>query len=319
MSSISRRVLPWLVAAVLAVLSALLSWTPASAATPQHAAEATKQLSVRFYQVSVTLTVPRSWHKSHTRPTGSCGCGGAYRPVCIVASGDYGLDPDNCVLMVGGNSQLQTPDYPVPSWRLPKCKHWTTTDDADSHLGTVAADYRAFRSECSGIRSEQWTTVTEPSIGLWHPIRGDASDQATTAEAVASAHVAGRHLSHGRSEDTGRVRNVWAHDGRAFVSLDRVVLSLDGSLINHSPTTYDYRVFASRHDTDHAACRRYLEGCTAHELVAQFRRGLHPSDGSRPLDNRLVSLYRYGKGPFSLSGYAPYAFTSAGDTGTCGC
>jgi hypothetical protein len=315
MSSTSRRILPWLIAGALAVLSALLSWTPASAATPPAH---TRQLTVDFYHSHVTLTVPAGWHKSHTRPTPSCGCGGAYRPVCIVASGDYGLDPDNCVLMVGGNAQEQTPDYPLPSWRLPKCKHWTTTDEADSSLGTVAADYRAFRNNCSGARSEQWTSVTEPSITLWHPIRADASDLAA-AHAVGSARIGGRHLTYGRNADTGRVRNVWAHDGHAFISVDRVVVSLDGTLINHNPTTYDYRVSAPRHDTTPAACRHYLEGCTAGQLVAQFHKGVHPSDGTHALDGRVVSLYRYEQGAFSLAPFAVYAFTSDGDSGSCGC
>jgi hypothetical protein len=107
-------------------------------------------------------------------------------------------------------------------------------------------------------------------------------------------------------------------NGHAVVSIDRVVLNLDGTVINNTPATYRYRL-STPANPDLTDCVRFLSGCSAHQLVAQFRKGLHPADGTRALDGRLVLVLRQFGSPFTISQGGGYKFTSTGDSGHCGC
>lgn len=284
----------------LTLLALVAAARPASAATTKH-------LTVRFYHARVTLTVPSSWHVSKTQPTANCGCGGDYRPVCIVASGDYGLDPYNCELVIGGNLAWNQPDRPVPDWRLPKCSNWTTSYDAGAKLGRTPADYRIFLDRCHTRKSEQWTSATAPSIAIWHPLSWGADDKAAAA-AARGAHIVTK--SRQRPADLGYVRDLVLHHGRAYVSLDRVVWSLDGSLINDSHRTYTYRLTTSHH---RYKCVGDWPSCAAHQLRHYFLRGdlsrhalwVQPADAD-------------GTG-YTLEESATPKFESTGDPGKCGC
>lgn len=209
-------------------------------AVPAHAT-AMHNLTVRFGDTRVVLTVPSSWHLSRTAPTPQCGCGGDFDPVCIVASGDYHLNPNNCELVVGGNYAEQRPDEPVPGYRLPRCDSWTTTFDGHGTVGAYPGEYRIFLDRCHDRKSEQWTSLTTPSVSIWHPLHWSADD-AAAANAVSSAHIFARGLKQGRTADIGYVRHVVVRDGRAYVSIDRAVVSLTGHMMNSNPATYTHRI-----------------------------------------------------------------------------
>jgi hypothetical protein len=264
----------------------------------------------------VVLIVPSSWHVSRTAPTPSCGCGGDYPPVCIVATGDYGLNPNNCELVIGGNWSEQLSDEPVPGSRLPRCDDWTTTYEADSRVGAHAGQYRIFLDKCHDRMSEQWTSLTTPSVAIWHPLHW-AADDTTAADVVSSARIVAKGLTPGRTRDLGYVRNMFRHDGYVYVRIDRAVMSLTGHAINHYSTTYTYRLQPRKY---YGGCRQFLSNCTPRQQLAQFRKGAHPADGTRALVNRLVDMNRMDANkPWALSEASLWKFESRGDPGHCGC
>ena len=268
----------------------------------------------RYGDSRVELTVPSSWHVSQTAPTGQCGCGGDYDPVCIVASGDYGLNPNNCELVVGGNISEQLPDEPVPGWRLPKCDDWTTTYEAHSQVGLRPAEYRIFLDRCHDRKSEQWTSLTTPSISIWHPLHW-SYDDTLAANAVHTAGIAGRGMKQGRTNQAGYVRNMFEHDGRVYLTLDRAVASLNGHMMNRYPTTYTYRLRPRKY---YGGCPQFFVNCTPEQLLTIFHKGLHPADGSRPFAGRLIGLGRSTRG-WGVGEARRWKFESRGDPGHCGC
>jgi hypothetical protein len=246
-----RTTLVLLVAALISAGSWVIATTPAAAAT-------TKELTVRIGNVRLVLTVPSSWHVSRTAPTPQCGCGGDFDPVCIVASGDYRLNPNNCELIVGGNFSSQRLDVPVPGYRLPRCDSWTTTYEADSRIGDLPGEYRIFLDRCHDRKSEQWTSLTTPSVSIWHPLRWSADDT-TAANAVRSVQLFAKGLTRGRTDDLGYVRNVFIRNGHTYVTIDRAVLSLSGRTLNHNPATYVHRI---RRTQGYPGCPRFLDACS---------------------------------------------------------
>jgi len=297
--------------ALLITAAVSVGWS-LTAATPA-AANATKQLAVQQGTVRLTLTVPSSWHVSASSPTPQCGCGGDYNPVCIVASGDYDLNPNNCVLVIGGNWGSAQPDEPVPGYRLPKCADWTTTYEAHGHVGVRPGEYRIFLDRCHDRKSEQWTSLTTPSVSIWHPLSWGADD-ASAAYAVQTAVVAGHDITQGRTSDMGYVRRMFRRDGHIYVAIDRVVMSLSGHLMNHDPATYVHRLSWRKGSTN---CPHFLSNCSPAELLAQFHKGAQPADGTRPLAGRAVAVYRYHG--WSMNDLERWAFASTGDSGHCGC
>ena len=298
-------------AAILLAAFVSIGWwavaaTPAGAATVHH-------LTVRLGDLRVTLTVPDGWHVSRTAPTPQCGCGGDYNPVCIVASGDYGLNPDNCELVIGGNVSTQVADEPVPGPRLPRCDSWTTTFEADSRFGIRPAEYRVFLDRCHDRMSEQWTSLTTPSVAIWHPLSW-GWDDTVVAGVVGSAGIAAKGLTQGRTVQLGYVRNFVVRHGRPYITIDRAVLSLNGHMMNHNPATYTYALSRSR---AYSGCPHFIGNCSTAQLVAQFRKGTHPADGTHRFDGRLVQLWK--NGTWGLNDASRWAFTSTGDPGHCGC
>jgi hypothetical protein len=307
MSHRLRTTLASLVAALLGVASLTVTVVPAQAST-------THTLTIfRSSNVQVLLTVPGSWHVSKHAPTPQCGCGGDFNPVCVVASGDYNLNPNNCELMVGGNYSTQLPDEPVPGYRLPKCDSWTTTYESNSHFGAYQGEYRIFLDRCHDRKSEQWTSLTTPSISIWHPMHWNYDDT-LAADAVAGVRIVTKGLKPGRTRDLGYVRNVVLRNRHAYVTIDRAVMSLSGHPMNHNPETYVHRV---RRVRGYGNCPHFISNCSAAQLRAQFLKGLHPADGTRPLDGRLVLMANYSG--WSLDDADRYAFHSTGDPGHCGC
>lgn len=298
---------------VIALLATLVGVGWWATATSPAAAATTKRLTVRFYHVRVVLTVPNSWHVSQTQPTADCGCGGDYDPVCIVASGDYDLDPYNCELVVGGNLDEQRPDEILPDWRLPRCADWTTTYEARGQLGTRPGEYRIFLDRCQKMKSEQWTSLTRPSISIWHPLHWNWDDD-VAATAAQGAVVSGRGMTEGRRIEVGFLRGLTLRNHHAWATIDRVVLSLSGAVLNHNPATYVHRL---RTGESFSGCPRFITNCDAAQLVAQFDKGRHPADGTRPLAGRLVELDNYAG--WHLDYASRYAFESMGDPGHCGC
>jgi hypothetical protein len=302
-----RTTLAPLVAALVGVGWLAIAVPPASAA-------ATHSVTITFGDTRIVLTVPTSWHVSRTAPTPQCGCGGDFNPVCIVASGDYDLNPNNCELVVGGNYSTQRPDQPVPEYRLPRCTSWTTTYEAHRPVGAYRGEYRIFLDRCHDRKSEQWTSLTTPSVSIWHPLSWGADDD-SAAVAVGSAIVAGRGMTQGRTRELGYVRNVVVRDGHAYLAIDRAVMSLTGHMMNWYPATYLHRLVW---DGVRGGCAASVLECSPTELRAQFRKGTDPADGSRPLAGRLVELDRWEHGWY-VTGVYRWVFTSTGDPGHCGC
>ncbi|MEO8888357.1 MAG: hypothetical protein ABI301_08100 [Jatrophihabitantaceae bacterium] len=277
---------------------------------------ATTPLTIEFADRKVTLDVPVGWHVSHTAPAHGCGCDSDFAPVCVVAHGDYDRNPDNCELVVAGNLYDQLGDYPNPGDDLPRCARWSTVYDADVTAAGYPADYRQFRSSCSGRISEQWATVTTPQISFWHPLAG-ATDEAAVQLAVVHARISGT-VRTGRADDVGHVRAVTAVDKtHVRIAVDRIVLSLDGSVINHNPATYSYRVITND-GASAGQCAADIVNCSAAQLLAQFAKGTHPADGTEALAGAIVRLLPYNDGTLQLEPFTPYRFTSNGDHG-CGC
>jgi hypothetical protein len=230
-----------------------------------------------------------------------------------VASGDYDLNPYNCELVVGGNYAEQLPDVPVPGYRLPRCDSWTTAYEARTRFGAYRGEHRIVLDRCHDRKSEQWTSITTPSVAIWHPLHWSADDT-TAANVVRTAHIAAAGLTRGWTRDLGYVRNVVIRDRHAYVTIDRAVLSLSGHVLNHNPATYVHRIARIK---GFPGCPHFLSNCSAEQLRAQFRKGLHPADGTRPLAGRLV-LMNKRSGWFIDTAYR-YAFRSEGDSGHCGC
>jgi len=313
----------WLIPSVLALLlgaGLLASSSAATATTSPTPASATHVLSVHFPKLTVRVTVPRTWHVARTALSEQCGCGSAYNPVCVVAKGDYDRNPYDCKLVIGGGLGFQGYDLPLPTWRLPSCRSWDTSYEADSRLGRWPAEYRIFLDRCHDRKAEQWLSVTYPSVGLWHPLSWGADDRAA-AEAARSIRVS-RHLVTKRASDLGRVRNVQLVSGRPVITVDRVVQSLDGSWINESDKTYRYRIQPQNHGATWAGCLGNWSMCSAKELRRQFLKGAHPADGTRPLAGHVVLITVDDRSSRLHDVSNPgrnYRFVSSGDHGPCHC
>ena len=174
-------------------------------------------------------------------------------------------------------------------------------------------EYRIFLDRCHDRKSEQWTSLTTPSVSIWHPMQWDFRDT-LAADAVAGARIVTKGLQQGRARDLGYVRNVVLRDGHAYVTIDRAVMSLNGHAMNHNPATYVHRI---RRIKGYDRCPHFISNCSAAQLRAQFLKGTHPADGTRPLAGRLVLMSNYSG--WSLDDAYRYAFRSTGDLGRCGC
>jgi hypothetical protein len=291
---------------------------PARATTPADPPAAGIRLTIEGSPHRITLTVPAGWHPSKTRLWVGCGCGGPEPIVCLVASGDYAHDPRNCALVVETSGhEIVDRDWPVPSTKLAKCASWTTTDEATVTVAGVPAEYRRFLDRCDGTRSEQWVFAGTPGIAFWHPIRAGSSHD-DVLRAIESATIPAR-TSLARIGDTGYLRSLVRRADGVHVTIDRVVESLDGSVINYNPATYEYRVVPRPAPGGVSLnCATYLTECSAAQLTAWFAKGPHPADGSAPLAGRLVGVYggatarsrssrRRGSGPTATPGTAAAA------------
>jgi hypothetical protein len=118
------------------------------------------------------------------------------------------------------------------------------------------------------------------------------------------------------------VRNVRIVRGLPVITLDRVVQSLDGDLINGSHKAYRYRIYPQSHGATWSACLRNWSMCSAAQLRRQFAKGAHPADGTRPLAGHAVLLVRNGRLPRTydvMNQASHYRFVSAGDRHSCRC
>jgi len=280
----------------------------------------TKRLTIPGYPKTITLSVPLTWRASRTLLSLGCGCGSPQPIVCLVATGDYARNPNNCVLVVQSTNHAAVDhDRPLPSIKLPKCGSWTTSDEATVTVSGIAAEYRQFTDRCDGSRSEQWVLSGAPSVAFWHPINA-ASTRDDVLRAIESATIPAR-TNTAPSGDTGYVRSLVQRADGVHVIIDRVVESLDGTVINYNPATYDYRVaIYTGGRAPNVSCTKYLPECTGRELLARFAKGPRPSDGSQPLDGALVRVYGGPAARYDLNLESLTAFKSHGDTGHgCGC
>ncbi|MGH8862669.1 MAG: hypothetical protein ACRDVG_15790 [Jatrophihabitantaceae bacterium] len=238
--------------------------------------------------------------------------------MCIVSGGGYNHNPYNCQLVIGGGRYEQTPDTPVPDWRLPACGRWITATEGRQSMGNSAAVWRVFGDRCHHRASEQWTSLTRPSIGIWHPFRNRSSDE-FAEDAARTARVLGSPARR-TDNDLGFVRGVRVYAGHAIVRIDHVVATLDGRLMNPVPATVGYRLLTPTSvTTGQLSCVHYVSSCTAAQLRAQFRKGRHPADGTRPLAGRLVRVVIFpGEHRMTIFDGRRERFVSYGDRG-CGC
>jgi hypothetical protein len=96
-----------------------------------------------------------------------------------------------------------------------------------------------------------------------------------------------------RQMDEGYLRGLTKLADGYHVTIDRVVVNLDGSVTNVNHATYDYRLAGSLVTNGDSPC----SGCNVmDDVYRQYRKGPHPADGSKPIDGAFVTL---------TSNYAP--------------
>jgi hypothetical protein len=266
--------------------------TPLSSAPTSTAGAATQQLGLTFSGgTRMSVTVPQGWAVSKTQPDGCCS---SPQTVCVVApGGEYAGDSSNCALAVT-LTQLSlglSPDVPWPVGNQQSCAAWKTTAENETTISGRPVEYRRFLNTCNGLAAEQWTTMSTPQVVFWHPLTA-VSTAAVVATAVDSAVLPAVTNAH-RAYDVGYIRGVTKQADGYHLQIDRVVPNLDGTVINVSPGTFDYLIygigFAGAPEPP-VCVGPDTSGCTNEYLLAQFKKGPHPADGSYAIDGAYVEL-----------------------------
>jgi hypothetical protein len=196
---------------------------------------------------------------------------------------DYSGDANACLLTVT-LGQLN-PDNPYPSRGQSSCQQWHTIAESNGAVQGRVAEYRKFEDPCAGAIYEQWTIMSSPMIAFWHPLSTE-SPSALAKQIVDSAALPAEVDSR-RQMDEGYLRTLTKRADGYHVTIDRVVVSLDGSVTNRNQATYDYSLSGALAMSANSPC----EGCTGmDEVYQQYLKGLHPSDGSKPVDGAFVRL-----------------------------
>lgn len=264
--------------------------TPAATTSVTPTASATlKKLDVTVGGSTVRLSVPLGWHESRTQPKGCCNVA---PPVCLVAgSTDYAGNELNCVLTVtAGTGQPLSPDYPRPT-PTAHCARWSTTQQSELTISGRPGEYRRFHNGCTGASAELWVVMSAPQIVFWHPLTTQSS-HGTVAAVVASATLP--PVSDPRRQfDTGYIRSITHEADGYHFGIDRVTVGLDGKVINTSSATFDYVVSTLSETGGTAPCgivNDTSSSCDLAGVLAQFGKGLHPSDGTVAVDGAFVEV-----------------------------
>jgi hypothetical protein len=259
--------------------------TGSNAVTP--GAPAGHAVDVSFNQATVGVTVPTGWVVSHTNPPACCNTPPTR---CLVHHGaDFSGNPNDCLLTVTlGHLQ---PDTPYPYQGQSACQHWQTTAESNGPIQGRLAEYRQFKNPCSGAVYDQWTIMSSPMIAFWHPVSAQSST-ALIEQIIDSARLPAE-VDARRQLDEGYVQGLAKHADGYHVLIDRVVVNLDGTVTNVKHATYEYRLDGSLVTNGDSPC----QGCNVmDDVYRQYRKGPHPTDGSKPIDGAFVRL---------ASNYAP--------------
>jgi hypothetical protein len=236
----------------------------------------------------------------------------------VEAGTDYANDSANCRLAVRFGRLTVTwaqpllyPDAPALAGPYSRaCRSWSTTDESHWTFDGRQGEYRRFLNHCTGAQFEQWTVMTKPQIAFWHPITPQSS-RALVSGIVDSA-VVPPQTDPQRQLDQGLVRQISQRSGAYYLRLDRVVLNLDGTLINHNPATYEYRLNGSVGGATLPRgpdrCDWWTDrSCNMAWLLSQFAKGPHPADGSFPVDGAFVDLAKTSGG-YGLGFKEPFQY-----------
>jgi hypothetical protein len=179
----------------------------------------------------VWVKVPSDWHVSTTQPASSAS-------TCVTTgTKEYDGNPSDCALVVTQLPASQSPDYPQTGAQG-HCAKWKTLAASNKPIEGRLSEYRYFSDGCSGVKSEQWTTVTAPSISFWHAVT--ATDTHAEFVSMVGAAVLPAVADKRRVNDAGLVSSLNATPHGGYVVIDRIVPALDGSLINHAAATFRY-------------------------------------------------------------------------------
>jgi hypothetical protein len=245
--------------------------------------------------------VPTGWHLSRTQPHSCCNTPPS---VCLVSGrADYGGNPDNCVMTVTVRALAigLTPDVPEP-YPTVSCAKWRTTDESDAPIQGRPAEYRRFVNGCTGTESELWATMSAPQVVFWHPITRDSSS-ALAAAIVASAQLPAV-TDERRQFDEGYITHMSVTAGHYRVTINRVVVAVDGTIIDHNSATYSYPLDGAWGMTGGVQpCGGRLQDCSMSGIYLQYLRGPHPATGT-PVDGSYVQLAQTGSG-YELDFFSP--------------
>jgi hypothetical protein len=238
-------------------------------------------VDVSFNQATVGVTVPSGWVLSHTNPPACCDTPPTR---CFVHRGaDFSGDANDCLLTVTVGHLR--PDLPYPYQGQSACQHWQTTAESNGPIQGRLAEYRQFKDPCSGAVYDQWTIMSSPMIAFWHPVSAQSST-ALIEQVIDSARLPAE-VDARRQLDEGYLQGLTKHADGYHVTIDRVVVNLDGSVTNVNHATYEYRLAGSLVTNGDSPC----SGCQGvDEVYQQYRKGPHPSDGSKPVDGAFVTL-----------------------------
>ena len=133
-----------------------------------------------------------------------------------------------------------------------------------------------------------WTIMSDPQIAFWHPLNS------LSTHAVASAVVASALLppvvKTARQLDEGLLKSLTRSSTGYRITIDRVVVRLDGTLIDNNPATYTYKLSQGVTESAPWTFR------TLDQVIAQVGKGPHPTDGTRPLANAYVEVAATDRG-----------------------
>jgi hypothetical protein len=275
--------------------------TSASASSSSPPSGARTLVRIPFFQQTVGVSVPSGWHLSSSQPHSCCNTPPS---VCLVSGRSaYGGDPDNCVMTVTVRALPigLTPDVPEP-YPTVSCAKWRTTDESDAPIQGRPGEYRRFVNGCTGTESELWATMSAPQVVFWHPITRESSS------AVAAAVVGSAQLpvvtDERRQFDEGYITHMSVSAGHYRVTIDRVVVSVDGTIIDHNPATYSYPLEGGYATTGGVEpCGGSQQDCSMSGIYRQYLRGRHPPTGTA-VDGTYVQLSQTGSG-YELDFFSP--------------
>ncbi len=141
--------------------------------------------------------------------------------------------------------------------------------------------------------------MDSPQVIFWHPITSDSTSAVVTP--IVMSAVLPAVTATVRQFDTGYVRGLTKTATGYELTIDRVVPSLDGSIININPATYSYPItdavgFSGA--SIPAQCYGSSGNCGVDYLIAQIAKGPHPADGSWAVSGSLVYLEIYSPGVY---------------------